>query len=91
MGCLLLLPSVLLCHQVFVSSLTCPAPAGPLRGCEGLLDFINTLARSLEAQAGEAAARAAHAQAARQLSEALLRLGGDVARANRLAKAYGVL
>ncbi|GAB4819481.1 hypothetical protein N2152v2_006527 [Parachlorella kessleri] len=64
---------------------------GPLRGCEGLLDFINTMARSLEAQAGEAEAKAAHAAAAKQLSGALLRLGGDTARANRLAKAYGVL
>lgn len=68
-----------------------PARAGPLRGCEGLLDLAGTLARSLEAQAADSATRAANAAAAAQLSAAMLRLGGDAAKANKLAKAYGVL
>lgn len=56
-----------------------------------MLELCNSLARSLEAQAQDASTRSANAPLAKQLSDAVIKLGGDTTKANRLAKLYGVL
>lgn len=61
----------------------------PPKGGEGLAELLSTLARSLEAQAGGGGTTAA-AGAARLVAAALHHIG-DAARANKLAKAFGVL
>ena len=63
---------------------------GPPRGAEGLLDLLSSVARALEAAASSCRGTAADGEAARQVAAALHKFG-DAARANRLAKAYGVL
>lgn len=67
--------------------------APPPRGGESILELLTALARVLEAQAPGAAgtgAGSAQALAARQVSAAIHKLG-DVVKANKLAKAHGVL
>lgn len=62
----------------------------PPKGGEGVAELLSTLARSLEGQAGSGGGTTAAAAAARQVAAALHHIG-DAARANRLAKAFGVL
>lgn len=62
----------------------------PPKGGEGLAELLGTLARSLEAQAGSGGGTTAAVAVARQVAAALHHIG-DTARANKLAKAFGVL
>ncbi len=62
----------------------------PPKGGEGVAELLSTLARSLEGQAGGSGGTTAAAAAARQVAAALHHIG-DAARANKLAKAFGVL
>ncbi|KAL4419512.1 hypothetical protein ABPG77_002298 [Micractinium sp. CCAP 211/92] len=64
--------------------------APPPRGGEAILELLTALARVLEAQALGGNSASVLAQAARQVASALHKLG-DVPKANKLAKAYGVL
>ncbi|KAL4451797.1 hypothetical protein ABPG75_007459 [Micractinium tetrahymenae] len=64
--------------------------APPPRGGEAILELLTALARVLEAQAPGGGSGGAQAQAARHVAAALHKLG-DAAKANKLAKAYGVL
>lgn len=64
--------------------------APPPRGGEAILELLTALARVLEAQAPGGDSASVLAQAARQVASALHKLG-DVPKANKLAKAYGVL
>lgn len=64
--------------------------APPPRGGEAILELLSALARVLEAQAPGSDGGGLQAQAARHVAAALHKLG-DAAKANKLAKAYGVL
>lgn len=62
----------------------------PPRGCEGLVELLVLLSRSLEALAAGGSRDVVSTSAARQVSDALLKLG-DTARANKLSKTFGIL
>lgn len=62
----------------------------PPRGSEGIAELLTTLARVLEAQAAGGGTTAADTATARQVADALLKLG-DTARSNKLGKAFGIL
>ncbi|KAI3437850.1 hypothetical protein D9Q98_000296 [Chlorella vulgaris] len=62
----------------------------PPRGCEGLVELLVLLSRSLEALAAGGSRDVVSTSAARQVSDALLKLG-NTARANTLSKTFGIL